>query len=80
MNLNIFAPLKWLGPKILNFRCRFRNSQKRDQYFKKSMLENLEVCFELLWNAWSSTMVNREKRENDFTFTYALIYRGTVLI
>ena len=44
------------------------------------MLENLEVCFELLWNAWSSTMVNREKRENDFTFTYALIYRGTILI
>ena len=40
------------------------------------MLENLEVCFKLLWNAWSSTMVNREKRENDFTFTYALIYRG----
>ena len=44
------------------------------------MLENLEVYFEPLWNAWSSTMVNREKRENDFTFTYALIYRGTVLI
>ena len=44
------------------------------------MLENLEVCFELLWNAWSSKMVNREKRENDFAFTYALIYRGTILI
>ena len=43
------------------------------------MLENLEVCFELLWNAWSS-MVNQEKRENDFTFTYALVYRGTILI
>ena len=24
-------------------------------------------------------MVNQEKRENDFTSTYALIYKGTVL-